>query len=95
MYMRPAGSYPISPVVHALQSVKSFLLFLYIWSVLFNNLDDATLSSLGHLHSMQIKVAITENLVFINISVTVHGIKIIFVSIPMYYGVKNQIKPFK
>jgi len=60
--------------------------------VLFKNLDDATLSSLGNPRNMQIKAAITANLVFINISVTVHGIQIISVS--MFWGVKLQIKPF-
>jgi len=38
--------------------------------VLFNNLNDATLASLGNLRNMQIKAAITENtenIVFINI----------------------------
>ena len=34
--------------------------------------------------SMQIKAAITDNLVFINISVIIHGIKIILVAIPMF-----------
>jgi len=33
---------------------------------------------------MQIKTAITENIVFINIAVTTHGIKIILVAIPMF-----------
>jgi len=73
---------------------KVFLLFLYLRDVLFQNLDDATLSPLGSPHNMQIKAAITENLVFVNISVTTHGIKIILVSIHMFLGVKNQIKPF-
>ena len=62
--------------------------------MLFKNLDDATLSPLGNPHNMQIKAAITENLVFVNISVTTHGIKILLVSIHMFLGVKNQIKPF-
>ena len=44
---------------------------------------------------MQIKAAITENPAFVNISVTIHDIKIIFVSIPMFWGVKNKIKPFQ
>jgi len=62
--------------------------------VLFKNLNDATLASLGNPRNMQIKAAITENLVFINISVIIHGIKILLVAIPMFCGVKNQIKPF-
>jgi len=49
---------------------KVFLLFLYLRDVLFKNLDDATLSPLGSPQNMQIKAAITENLVFVNISVT-------------------------
>jgi len=63
--------------------------------VLFKNLDDATLSSLGNPHNMQIKAAITENSVFfVNISVTAHGIEIILVSIHMFLGVKNRTKQF-
>jgi len=62
--------------------------------VLFKNLNDATLASLGNPHNMQFKAAITENLVFINISVIIHGIKIILVSVPIFCGVKNQFKPF-
>jgi len=58
------------------------------------NLNDATLASLGNPRNMQIKAAISENNVFINISVIIHGIKIILVSIPIFRGVKNQIKPF-
>jgi len=73
---------------------KVFLLFLYLWDVLFKNLNDATLASLGNPRNMQIKAAITENLVFSNISVIIHGTKIILVSIPIFCGVKNQIKPF-
>ena len=69
-------------------------MFLYLRDVLFKNLDDATLSPLGSPHNMQIKAAITENLVFVNISVTTHGIKIILVSIHVL-GVKNQIMPFQ
>ena len=72
---------------------KVFLLFLYLRDVLFKNLDDATLSPFGNPHNMQIKAAITENSVFVNISVTAHGIEIILVSIHMFLGVKNQIKP--
>ena len=52
--------------------------------MLFKNLDDATLSPLGNPHNMQIKAAITENSVFVNISVTAHGIEIILVSIHMF-----------
>jgi len=52
--------------------------------VLFKNLNDATLASLGNPSNMQIMAAITENLVFINISVIIHGIKIILVAIPMF-----------
>ena len=55
---------------------KVFLLFLYLRDMLFKNLDDATLSPLGNPHNMQIKAAITENSVFVNISVTAHGIEI-------------------
>jgi len=44
---------------------------------------------------MQIKAAITENPSFVNILVTMHDIKIILVSIPMFWGVKNKIKPFQ
>jgi len=57
---------------------------------LFKNLNDAILASLGNLRTMQIKAAITENLVFINISEIIHGIKIILVSIPTFCWVKNQ-----
>ena len=38
---------------------------------------------------------ITENPVFINISVIIHGIKTILVSITIFCGVKNLIKPFQ
>jgi len=62
---------------------KVFLLFAYLRGVLFKNLNDATLSSLGNPPNMQIKAAITENLSFVNISVTMHDIKIIL-SIPMF-----------
>ena len=80
----------------AIRFVQSFfLLFLYLRDVLFKNLDDAALSPLGSPHNMQIKAAITENLVFVNISVTTHGIKIILVSIHMFLGVRNQIMPFQ
>jgi len=75
-------------------AIQSFLLFLYLRDVLFKNLDDATLSPLGNLHNMQIKAAITENSVFVNISVTAHGIEIILVSIHMFLGVKNRTKQF-
>ena len=67
---------------------------LYLWGVLFKNLNDATLSSLGNPWNMQMKTAITENLVFVNISVTIHGIKLILVFIPKFWGVNNTIKPF-
>jgi len=63
---------------------KVFLLFLYLRGVLFKNLNDATLSSLGNHSNMQIKASIVENLSFVNISVTIHDIKIILVSIPMF-----------
>ena len=63
---------------------KVFLLFLYLRDMLFKNLDDATLSPLGNPHNMQIKAAITENLVLIDISVSTHSIKIILVSIHMF-----------
>ena len=78
----------------AIRSVQGFLLFLYLRDVLFKNLDDATLSPLGNPHNMQIKAAITENSVFVNISVTAHGIEIILVSIHMFLGVKNRTKQF-
>ena len=71
-----------------------FLLNLYLWDVLFKNLNDATLSSLGNPHNMQIKTAMIENLDFANISVAVHGINIILVSYPVFWGVRNQIKSF-
>ena len=38
-------------------------MFLYLQHVLFQNLNDATLSSFGNPHNMQIKAAITENTV--------------------------------
>ena len=38
--------------------------------------------------------AITEITVFVNISITTHGIKIILVATPMFSGVENQIKLF-
>ena len=46
----------------ALRSVQSFCLFLYLWGVLFKNLNDATLASLGNPRNMQFQAAITENL---------------------------------
>ena len=52
--------------------------------MLFKNPVDATLSSLGNPHNMQIKAAITENVGFVNISVTIHDINIILVSTPMF-----------
>jgi len=62
----------ISPVAgtdkRAIPSVQSFLLFLFFRGVLFKNLNDATLSSLGNPPNMQIKAAITENLSFVDIS---------------------------
>jgi len=76
-------------------SYKVFLLFLYHRGVLFKNLNEATLASSGNPRNMQIKAAITENIVFDNISATTYGIKIISVSIPMFSGIKNQIKPFQ
>jgi len=71
-----------------------FLLFLYLRGGLFNNLSDATLSSLGNPPNMQINASVTEDPTFVNTSVTVYGIKIILVSIPTFSGVKNKIKPF-
>ena len=44
---------------------------------------------------MQIKAAITEIPSFVYISVAMHDIKIILVSIPMFWEVKNKIKPFQ
>ena len=74
---------------------KLFLLFPYLWGELFKNLNDATLSSLGNPHNMQIKAAIIENIVFDNISVPMHNINIILVATPLFWGVKNQIKSFQ
>ena len=62
--------------------------------MLFKNLDDAALSPLGNPRNMQIKAAITENYVFVIISVTAHGIEIILLSIHMFLGVKNRTKQF-
>jgi len=56
----------------AIPSVQRFLLFLFLRGVLFKNLNDATLSSLGNPSNMQFKAAITETLSFVNISVTVY-----------------------
>ena len=80
----------------AIQSVQSFfLLFLYLRDVLFKNLHDATLSPLGSPHNMQIKAAITENLVFVSISVTYTWYQNNFgVYTHVFRGKKNQIKPF-
>ena len=78
----------------AIPSVQCFLLFLYLWGELFENLNDVTLSSLGNPPKMQIKAAITENPSFVNISVAMYVIKIILLSIPMFWEVKNNIKPF-
>jgi len=64
--------------------VQFFLLFLYVRGVLFKNLNDVTLSSLGNPPNMQIKAAITKNPSIVNMSVTMHGIKIILVSIHMF-----------
>jgi len=83
---------PIS--VHC-SSYKVFLLLLYLWGVLLKNLNDATLASLGNARNMQIKAAISENIVFCkylrnyilyqnNFGVNPHVLK-----------VKNQIKPFQ
>ena len=52
--------------------------------MLFQNRHDATLSSLGNAHNMQIKSAITENVVLVNISVTTHGNTVVLVSLPMF-----------
>ena len=71
------------------------LQFPYLQGVRFKNLNDATLSSLGKPPNMQIKAAITENPSFVNISVTMHGIKIILVFIPMFWGIETKIKPFQ
>jgi len=65
---------------------KVFLLFLYLRVVPFNNLNDFTLSSLGNPPNVQIKAAIVENPSIVNISVTMHDIKIILVSIPCFEG---------
>ena len=73
---------------------KFLLLFAYLRGVLFKNLNDATRSSLGNPPNMQIKTAITGNPSFVNISVAMHDIKIIL-SIPMFWGVKNKIKPIQ
>ena len=81
--------YTISKYTDKIYS-KVFLLFLYLRDVLFKNLDDATLSPLGNLHNMQIKAAITENSVFVNISVTAHGIEIMLVSIHMFFRGKES-----
>ena len=62
--------------------------------MLFKNLNDTILASLGNPRNMQIKAAITENLIFINILVIIQGIKIILVSIPTFCGTHNEIKPF-
>jgi len=43
----------------ALESLQSFLQFLYLWRVLIKNSDDAILAPLGILTNMQIKEAIT------------------------------------
>ena len=74
---------------------KVFLLFLYFRDVLFKNLDDATLSPLGSLHNMQIQAAITESLVFVNISVTYTWYQNNFGVYTHVLGVKNQIMPFQ
>jgi len=63
--------------------VKFLLPFPYL-RVPLTDLNVATLSSLGNTPNMQIKAAITENPSFVNMSVTMHGIKIILVSIPMF-----------
>jgi len=49
------------PISVQYRPYKVFLLFLYLRGVLFKNLNDATLSSLGNPPNMQVKVAITEN----------------------------------
>jgi len=68
----------------AIPSVQIFLLFPYLRGVLFKNLNVATLPSMGNPPDMQIKAVITKNHSFVNISVTVHDITIILVSIPMF-----------
>ena len=74
------------PVSVQYRPYNVFLLFPYLRGVLFKNLNDPPLSFLGNPPNMQIKAAITENPSFANISVTMHGIKIILVSIPMFWG---------
>ena len=44
---------------------------------------------------MQISAVITAKSISANISVTIRDIKMIYVSTPMFEGVKNQNKPFK
>jgi len=73
----------LGPISVQYRPYSVFLLFLYLRGVLFKNLSDATLSSLGNPPSMQLKAAITEN-PFVNVSVTMNDIKIILVSIPMF-----------
>jgi len=63
---------------------KFFLLLPYLQVVLYKNLNDATLSSLGNHPNIQIKAAIMEYHSFVNISVIVHDITIALVSIPMF-----------
>jgi len=77
---------PIFLVNLAIPSVQIFLLFVYLRGVLFKNLNDVTLSSLGNPPNMQFKASITENPSFVNISVTMHGIKVILVSTPCFQG---------
>jgi hypothetical protein len=72
----------------AMESVQSFLPFPYLWGVLFKNLNDATLSSLGNLHDMQIEAVISKNL-FVNIAVTMHYIKNNFSVYPHVVRVKE------
>jgi len=68
------------PISVQYRPYKVFLLFPYLRGVLFKNVNDATLSSLGNSPNMQIKAAITEisQSLFVNISVTMHDIKINF-----------------
>ena len=78
-------------LMHDIGFLQSVLLSLYLWGVLFKNFSDATLSSLGNSHNLQIKTVITETFVSINFVMTIHTIQIINKSLHMFWGANNPL----
>ena len=71
-----------------------FFAFPDLQSALFQNPVDATLSSLGNPRNMQIRAAIAENDIFVDISVAGYATNTPFGSNPMFWGVENLMKLF-